>query len=475
MEMFKNFQDYSSNIAVLTDSKIEVTYGQLESRVSSFEKYLESGELILILGSNDFQTLICYLAAIRRGTVVLMLSSNIEQNYLENLINSFKTKFIWGLGNNLQTISIDFHEIFKHESYTLLASKNSLTLPSDLALLLTTSGSTGLPSFVRISRKNLVANTNSIIQALGIKKFDRAITTLPVNYSYGLSIINSHLTAGASLVLNSNAIASREFWDLAILTKATSMGGVPFTYEMFRKFDSDFIAKSQLRKFTQAGGKLEKNLVLQIVKTVEELNGSFILMYGQTEATARISVLPFELVKENPESIGKPIPNGEIKLIGEDNFEISEPFQEGELRYFGPNVTLGYANTLEDLYSADNNNGSLDTGDIAYFDNNGLFYISGRKKRFIKLFGIRTSLDDIESNLQAEGFECVCSQIDDVLYIYTTEKKSIDKIRKFVIVKYKIRQSDFTISFIESVPRGESGKVLYSNLPKKVEESNNAK
>jgi acyl-coenzyme A synthetase/AMP-(fatty) acid ligase len=290
-----------------------------------------------------------------------------------------------------------------------------------------------------------------------------------MNYSYGLSIINTHLQIGATLIMNSYPISSREFWDYAKKTKATSMGGVPFTYEVLSKFTSKFVSESSLRKFTQAGGKLSREKVLEIFELVDGIGGTFTVMYGQTEATARISFLPHKLIKRFPESIGTPIPKGEIVLVDEFGEEISVPFQTGELRYVGPNVCLGYAERLDDLYSPDNNNGSLDTGDLAYVDGDGLFFITGRKSRFVKLFGVRTNLDDIERALSQAGFTCVCQQKNDRLLIFTTEVEMLQQINDYVKSLYKLPLAAFSTIAIKSIPRNDSGKVLYANLLEEVE------
>ena len=469
MEMFKNFHSFADCIAVYSDDFSYVTYLELEAMVRDFEEFLDTSELVFILGANDLDSLVCYLAAIRRGCVALMLSPDLGEDYLLELESKYKPKYIWAPLNATTNFSLSHSQQQIFNTYNLLSSTSNLNLPSSLALLLTTSGSTGNPKLIRISKKNLEANTSSIVEALSLEASDRVITTLPMNYSYGLSIINTHLQIGATLIMNSYPISSREFWDYAKKTKATSMGGVPFTYEVLSKFNSKFVSESSLKKFTQAGGKLSREKVLEIFELVDGIGGTFTVMYGQTEATARISVLPHRLIKGNPESIGRPIPKGEIVLVDEVGEEISAPFQPGELRYLGPNVCLGYAERLEDLYSPDNNNGSLDTGDLAYVDSDGLFFITGRKSRFVKLFGVRTSLDDIEHALSQAGFTCICQQKNDRLLIFTTEVEMLQKINDYVKSLYKLPLTAFSTIAIKSIPRNDSGKVLYANLLEEVE------
>jgi acyl-coenzyme A synthetase/AMP-(fatty) acid ligase len=467
--MFSNFIEYSNRVAVYSEDNSFVTYAELDVMVNEFEELLDASELILILGSNDLETLVCYLASIRKGVVALMLPSNLDQTYLQHLLLIYKPKYVWSQKNSGVPIFPKTPEKYLSQKYTLHDSGINVNLPPSLALLLTTSGSTGNPKLVKISKENLEANTASILEVLDIEPEDRAITTMPISYSYGLSIINTHLQIGASLVMNNHSISSRDFWDYAKATKATSMGGVPFTYEMLGKFSSNFISKTNLRKFTQAGGKLKKERVLEILELIDELGGTFSIMYGQTEATARISVLTHELIKSNPESIGKAIPQGRILIYDENGQEVTTPFQVGELRYFGPNVSVGYADNLNDLYNPDSNNGQLNTGDLGYMDSNGLYFITGRKNRFIKLFGIRTNLDDIEGSLNQEGFNCVCHQKNDRLLIFTTEVDKVKSINDFVRGKFKLPRDGFSILRIETIPRNESGKILYNALLEEIE------
>lgn len=466
--MFSDFQHFSSKTAVCLSDSRQISYVELEQKVSKAQELLTSSEIIFIIGTNDLETLVCYIAAIRKGSVPLMLSPSLDHEYLRKLLENYNPKYIWVPSNFDFEFPLTFDKKCNLENYSLLSSDVVSNLPDTLALLLTTSGSTGNPKLVRISKDNLAANTASIIEALSIQNEDRLITTLPINYSYGLSMINTHLQKGAALVLNNFSVSSREFWEYAIASEATSMGGVPFTYEMFVKFKTDFISKTNLKKFTQAGGKLKKELALTLLETIEDLDATLQIMYGQTEATARISVLPFEEIRERPESIGKAIPLGEILLFDEDGVEIREPFHVGVLRYKGPNVSLGHAENLADLYREDANKGILDTGDLAYKDHEGYFYISGRKNRFVKIYGIRMSLDDIEEQLSVQNFQCVCVQLNDVLIVFTLDANQVSAIQNFLMQRFKLRSSDYFLRVVNSFPRSESGKVLYADLTKEV-------
>ena len=218
-----------------------------------------------------------------------------------------------------------------------------------------------------------------------------------------------------------------------------------------------------LRVLTQAGGKLSPELSEEFAKICEQKGIKFYVMYGQTEATARMSYLPSEYAISKAGSIGFPIPGGKFSLINESGEVITQSNIPGELIYSGDNVTMGYAQSCYDLSKGDENSGHLSTGDIAIFDDDGFYYITGRKKRFLKLFGSRVNLDEVEQLLNNSGIECACTGADDKLIIYTTDPK-IEDARDFVLSHTDINSKGFSVVYIETIPRNESGKVLYGSL-----------
>ena len=279
----------------------------------------------------------------------------------------------------------------------------------DLALLLTTSGSVGSPKFVRQSYKNIAANTASIVEYLHLDTAERAITSLPMNYTFGISVINSHLMVGATLVLSPYTIMQREFWTLMSEQKVTSLSGVPYTYEMLDKLRFMRRDLPDLHTLTQAGGKLSPELHQKFAEYAQAQGKSFVVMYGQTEATARMSYLPPELSLTKVGSMGIAVPGGKFSLIDADNQQIIEPGVVGELVYEGDNVTLGYAQSRGDLAKGDEFGGRLLTGDMARFDEDGFFYVVGRKKRFLKIFGNRVNLDETERLIKSHFCDLDCA------------------------------------------------------------------
>src|SRR5215469_16804148 len=222
--------------------------------------------------------------------------------------------------------------------------------------------------------------TQSICQALNITPSSRAITSLPFHYSYGLSVLNTHLFMGASLVMTDESLTAASFWDLFRMMECQSFAGVPYSYEILRRLDVNKLAGSTLSVMTQAGGKLQRELIAYFHKLMAARDGLFFVMYGQTEATARISVLPPSFLPEKLGSVGIPIPEGSLGLKLDDSIT-REAKQRGELVYSGPNVMMGYAIGPDDIGLGDILAGTLYTGDLAHFDDDGFTYINGRMKR----------------------------------------------------------------------------------------------
>jgi long-subunit acyl-CoA synthetase (AMP-forming) len=261
-----------------------------------------------------------------------------------------------------------------------------------LAVLLGTSGSTGTPQYVRLSSANIDANAAQIVEALGIGPGERAVQSLPLHYSYGLSVLNSHLLAGATVVFPGTSPLRPRFWEVMRDNACTSLAGVPYTYTLLSRIGFEKITLPDLRTLTQAGGRMEPDQVVRFGRLAADRGARLVVMYGQTEATARIACVPPERVLEKPDRIGVAVPRGELSLA-----------PDGELLYRGPNVMLGYARGREELAAGDVNQGELATGDLAQVDADGFYSIVGRKRRVTKLAGRRVNLDELETLLAPHG------------------------------------------------------------------------
>ncbi|MGA9148395.1 MAG: AMP-binding protein, partial [Candidatus Nanopelagicales bacterium] len=269
---------------------------------------------------------------------------------------------------------------------------------------LSTSGSTGSPKLVRLSHRNLAANAESIADYLQIRATDRAATTLPMGYSYGLSVINSHLANGAGLVLTELSVVDECFWTLFTRAEATTFAGVPYTFDLLERAGFADLDLPRLRYITAAGGRLAPHRVRTLAELGQRTGWDLFVMYGQTEATARMAYLPPDLAAAQPASIGIAIPGGALDLAPVDG----EPSGDvGELVYTGANVMLGYAQEPADL-ALGRTTSVLRTGDLARVTDTGMYEIVGRRGGFAKLFGKRIDLQEVERSLGAHGINATC-------------------------------------------------------------------
>lgn len=459
MFFWNNIKEYNDAIALLEDERV-ISYSELDMEAKIISEYVPERNLVFLVCKNTFAAIAGYIGFLQKKIVPVMLSHTINQELYQNLIDIYQPQYIW--------CPIDFSTevgVFESEGYKLLSRDSKVPeMYEELAIMLTTSGSTGSPKFVRQTYQNIQSNTESIVEYLEIIPTDRAITTLPMNYTYGLSIIQSHLMSGASMILTEMTFFDRGFWNLFRDFKATTFGAVPYTYQMLDKLRFLRMDLPALRYITQAGGRLGEELHRKFGDGMKKQGKDFIVMYGATEATARMSYVPADYAVEKAGSIGVPIPGGRFELMDIDGSVIEENEKIGELVYYGPNVTLGYAQCLEDLAKGDENKGRLETGDMAKRDEDGYYYVVGRKKRFLKIFGNRVNLVEIEDIFNKGGYETACVGTDDHMIIYTTSDET-DKLESFISSKTGLNKSAFKAVRINEIPHNESGKVLYSELP----------
>lgn len=455
--------NYRDNIAIILDSGIEVKYSELHKVSASFGNVVAKRSLVICLCENKIGSLIGYISFIDNGLVPIMIEGTKDSDFFENLLSLYKPNYIW---YSKRKHDARFGSIvFEYADYCLVEySQTKIALDDDLALLLTTSGSTGSPKLVRLSYDNIRSNAESIAEYLNITEQERPITSLPMYYSYGLSVINSHLIKGATILLTDRSVLQKEFWEFAKEQKATSIAGVPYTYEMLRRLRVMKMDLPHLKTFTQAGGKLNPKFIGEYVAQAKEAGKEFIVMYGQTEATARMSYLPFERAEQKCSSIGIAIPGGEFHLIDTDGNRIVGADIDGELVYCGANVSMGYAESLDDLALGNENNGILKTGDVARRDSDGFYYITGRLKRFVKIYGNRVNLDATEQLVKEITTSCACVGVDDKLTIFTTVEGKEKEIRDLLSKKTGLNNRAFSVVVIDALPKNTSGKIQYAEL-----------
>lgn len=459
---------HSEKTALIDEFSNSMTYGVLNKESSTLAKKVGHRCLVFSLSRNEIGSVLGYTAFINNGIVPVMVNSNIEEDLLNNLLMMYRPEFLWVPKDQTEQfaeMSVE-HEAYE---YVLLKTGYEVKYPlyDELGLLITTSGSTGSPKLVRQSYTNILDNAESIVEYLKLDDTERPITSLPMSYVYGLSIINSHFLVGATLLLTDKGLMQKEFWNFFKEAGATSFGGVPYTYEILDKLRFYRMNLPSLRTMTQAGGKLIPELHEKFAKYAQDQGKNFVVMYGAAEATARMGYLPSEKAVEKRGSMGIPIPGGFFHLIDSEGQKITNPFSTGELVYVGKNVTLGYAECGEDLIKGDERHGRLETGDMAQFDEDGYYYIVGRKKRFLKIYGNRVNLDEIDRIIKGEyEIEVASSGVDDQMYIFVTDEKLAKPVREFVVNKTKLNLTAFKVIVINEIPKNDSGKTLYKELEK---------
>ena len=452
------------NIALIEDCKT-ITYDILIKLISENKEGIIKGSLVFIIAENNIDTIIFYLKCLKNGAIVLLLNHSISFSNLNKLVKEFNPSMIFSI-KEFKNLSIE-PVIFPN--YIIYSFKNyAADLNSNIALLLTTSGSTGDPKLVMVSNKNLYENTKSICNYLDISSNDRHITTLPFNYTYGFSCINTHLFKGASIILNNDSIISTNFIKRLRDLLPTTLAGVPYTYETFCRLGLNRLPLNSIKKMTQAGGKLNEKFIFEINKFCSEFKKEFFVMYGQTEATARMSYLPPKMLTKKMGSIGIAIPGGKFKIINKINYEPVNNFSVGELVYEGENVTLGYAVCSNDLKKNHESKKVLFTGDLAYFDNEGYLFITGRIKRFAKINGLRVSLDSLENMISKIHKNAVISD-DKFLYIFIEDniKDQLNNesyLKNLLKNETEINPISFKFKYIKHLPRKDSGKLNYTKL-----------
>lgn len=472
MNFYQDIDGYGERTAIITETGEELTYRQFLQDADSFFGGLEERSLLFLICSNCLESVCAYIGALRKKVVPVMINSGIDRELYRRLFDTYRPDYVCAPGEWAGDGEADGEaatEIASYRGYKMYRTSSGAAaeLHPELAMLLTTSGSTGSQKMVRQSYRNISSNAESIAAYLEIRETDRAITTMPMSYTYGLSIINSHLLRGAAIVVNNYSVVQKEFWELFRQTEPTTFGGVPFIYETLKTLRFGRLSTPSLRYITQAGGKMSKELVEEFNGYCREKDMKLIVMYGQTEATARMSYLPWEYADKKPGSIGIAIPGGAFSLLGEDGSTVEEANVTGELIYRGDNVVLGYAQGYEDLKLGDENHGILHTGDMAFRDEDGFYYIAGRKKRFLKMYGNRVNLDEVQEILCRQGYECVCGGEDDALKIYTTVSDAgvQQEMKAFIANALGLSPRGFLVVYLETIPRNEAGKILYAALP----------
>ena len=422
LPFLRQLRSFGDHIAIHTEAA-GYSYRDLADLVDAAAAALHGPRrLALVCGGNDLTSLVHYLGALQAGHVVLLAES-------ESLCAAYDPDIVVAGGQIRIARAVTAHQ-----------------LHPELALLLSTSGSTGSPKLVRLSYENLRANATAIADYLDIGDTDCAATTLPMHYCYGLSVVHSHLSAGAALLLTGRSVLEPEFWQQFRAHRATTFPCVPYTFDMLDHIGFAEFELPSLRYLTQAGGRLAPERVRAYAELGRARGWDLYVMYGATEATARMAYLPPRLAATHPDSIGVPIPGGTFSI------------DDGELVYHGPNVMLGYAETPADL-ALGRTVAALHTGDLARRTPDGLYQITGRRSRFVKLFGLRIDLQRVESQLAAAGFVTCCAEGADELVVAVAG--DADGLRAVAAQASGLPPGRIRVCPVPELPRRSNGKPDY--------------
>lgn len=444
---------------------LRVTYGMLREDVATAVDALRTTvgrALVLMVCENSVASVCLYLSCLEAGCVPLLVEGG-EAERLDRLLTAFAPDAL--LAPRGQPPLAGYREALPLADGRYVLSVSATSAPrllhDDLALLLTTSGSTGSPKLVRLSHANLLANARSIARYLEISPDEIAAQSLPMHYSYGLSVVNSHLSSGAAVMLSPHSFLQREFWDAFDSAGGTSVSGVPYVYDTLHRLRFDPARHPTLRTMTQAGGALRPPLIAHFRERAEVAGARLVVMYGQTEATARIAYVPWEQLAEKTGSIGVAIPDGRLAVVDSDAEGV------GELEYTGPNVMMGYAETAADLIRGDDLGGVLRTGDLATVDNDGFHWLRGRLKRFAKLFGSRVSLDDVEADVESRWpVAAAVVEEQDRLLVVIAPRESVEPmaVAHQIARRLRVPPAAIRVSVVETLPLTANGKKDYQSL-----------
>lgn len=461
--MFLNLDLKEPNLLALRDDKGQnMTFGDLVSTIKESKNRLKDRSLIIVLASNEVAVVSFVLTCLENGWIPLLLNKDLDLDLLQTYITTYQPNAIF-CGNDFDDSIITFNSRETWQDCKILKIHDVIhPLFEQLSFLLPTSGSTGSPKLVRHSLNNLSFSAQNVAQFFDLNNNDIALAVLPMYYTMGFSVITSHLQAGACVYLTQLPLTERAFWDILKNEGITVLTGVPYTFEVLFKMRFERVKIPSLRIITQGGGKLSDLLWDALTSYASKNQIQFIPTYGQTEGSARMSFLKSDATNIKKGSIGKPIPGGSMLLWDDTGTEITENNKAGELIYKGGNVTLGYAESLDDLKKPDERMGVLPTGDIAIRDEDGFYFIVGRKKRFLKIFGLRISLDEVELLIKNQfEVDCFAQGSDNQLEIYMVDENKLAEVKQWLAEKLNLFHQAIEMKYIQEIPRNSSGKVIF--------------
>lgn len=445
----------SEQIAIVDDRGRKATYRQLAERAKKLSAYMEERSLIFILCDKQMETVEFLYEVIYLNRIPLLLQADIQEELLAYLISIYRPQYIYCRKGH--AMARRYSEEIALETHMLAATGfPRYPFHPDVALLLSTSGTTGSSKLAKISYENLYNNAEYACMHLGMKSGQKGISPLPINYTYGIAFCFWHWHCGAALLVTEEPVIGKKFREFFKREGANNFAATPYTFRMLDKvkfWESEIL--NTLHFAMSGGAQMSESDQVYMISVLKE---KFWIGYGQTECTCIISAMNFDEDNIKLGSIGKAFDNMKVILDVETN----------ELCIKSKSVCMGYANDMEDMKDGDGNHGMLRTGDVAYIDEDGCIFLRGRLTRYIKILGKRTSLDDIEKYL-ANNFpdiECACTGKDDHITIFC--KKGEEWLKKEMLstlaLGLKIPAQFISFRYMEKIPRNEAGKITYAEM-----------
>lgn len=452
-----------SRVALIDDAlDRSCTFDELHVAVEEVARSLADfeGGVALLLMDNAIPHVIAYLACLEAGVAVALLDPNLSTERLSPVCDAHRPDLVigWHADDVRAWNRFDLPAPIAELPAWVPTTPTAGAVHPSLALCLSTSGTTGSPKFVRLSNDNLDSNATSIGAALSIEPDEVALAHLPLHYSYGLSVLNSHLLVGSTVVLTSRSVLRPGFVDVLERHGVTTIPNVPFGFTLMDRIGFMAAAPPTVRVLTQAGGRLPLATADRYHAWMTQRGGCLHVMYGQTEGTARLSILHSDDYPELRGSVGRAVPGGAFDIVDPDDSG------RGMVRYRGPNVMLGYAQDREGLCRGDELGGVLDTGDAGYLDGDVLT-VTGRIGRIAKLFGLRFDLDEVERSASRFGTVAVVES-DDALVVFAERHtlEQCEELQRSLAWELRLPPKVIAVHVVERLPRNAAGKLAYAEL-----------
>jgi acyl carrier protein len=423
-----------------------VTYRKLSEDVEAYStRFGSARRLILLEFATTYEAIVAYLAALKTRNPIILTDPG-KRTANNRTAEQFGVELFISSDGSLEERSVG-------QRYELHPC---------LAVLLSTSGSTGTPRLVRLSRQNIQSPSESTAEYLEYRKNDVAALALPLHFGAGLFVLNSHLLLGAKCSATDIPINSVHYLEWLRDARITNFTGVPYAFEVFEQIQFRKFEFPDLKNMTVLGGKLPFDIMREYVNYLKERQAKFYIDYGQTEAN-RAAYLPPEAVLENPNCIGRAAPGVELYLADEDGSRITEVNTQGELVIVGPNVMMGYATCGADLSEGDTLQERY-TGDFAERTTADLFKIVGRKARFSKIAGFRVSHENVEEHLAENGISALVTGTDKFLVVALTDGTGVDEATTVILQCTTLNSTQLKVFHLEEVPRLSNGKPDYQTI-----------